>query len=203
MHARACNGSHVHHRAFGSFELLGQTARKHDGREEVHPEHLLPDVDRGVDGGQALSSFGLGRDRCIVHERVELLGVEPLFDLGDRSKGPLRVREVDLNVVFRPHFPRAVLGKGVSRAGYDPPARCREPFHGGVADAAACPGQEESSARIVWLDHIERLTSAGRIGGLGVEPRFAPGRIPRCAAKLDPIMQPKWPVLPELHDERG
>src|SRR5712691_7825906 len=35
-----------------------------------------------------------------------------------------------------------------------------------------------------------------------IEPRLAPRRARRLAGELDPVVQPEWPVLPELDQER-
>ena len=66
------------------FQFVDQAARQHDRREEIDLEHVLPDVERGVDRAEPLAAFGLGRDRGIVDQRVQLAVVEPLLDLGDR-----------------------------------------------------------------------------------------------------------------------
>src|SRR5262249_14999381 len=41
----------------------------------------------------------------------------------------------------------------------------------------------------------------GRATRSRIEPRLMPGRLERFASELHPVMQPEWPVLPELDQE--
>src|SRR5216683_950932 len=74
MNPRAGDGGYVDDGAFGGFELLQQAAREHDRCEEVHPEHMVPDIDGGIDRGQARAAVGLGRDRGVVDEGMQFAG---------------------------------------------------------------------------------------------------------------------------------
>ena len=100
--------------AFSSFD---QPARQHDRREEIHLEHLVPDVDRGIERAEPLAAVGLGRDRGVVDQRVQLVAVEPALDLLDRFQRVGLVGEIDLDVVLGAGVPRAVLRErdGASR----------------------------------------------------------------------------------------
>src|SRR5207302_7842199 len=90
-----------------------------------------------------------GRDRGIVDQRMQFAMVEPLLDLLDRGQRLVGVGEVDLDVILRPHFPRAVLRERMARACDHAPAGGREAFDREMADAAARPRQEQSAARLV------------------------------------------------------
>ena len=50
------------------------------------------------------------------------------------------VQQIELNVVFRPGWPRALVGKRMSGAGDHPPTGGGEALDGGMADAAAGTG---------------------------------------------------------------
>src|SRR5882757_3866885 len=60
-----------------------------------------------------------------------------------------------------------------------------------MADAAACPGEEQRAARlIVIVDcHLASLSQGN-------------SRVLCAALELQTIVQPIWPILPELHGER-
>ena len=60
---------------------------------------------RGVDRAEPLAAFGLGRDRGIVDQRVQLAVVEPPLDLGDRRIGVAGIGEIDLDVILRAPSP--------------------------------------------------------------------------------------------------
>ncbi len=70
-------------------------------------------------------------------------------DLLDGANRILRVREIDLEVVFGTHLPRTVLREGVARAGDHAPARGREPLDGGVADAPARTREQHDAPAFV------------------------------------------------------
>ena len=57
--------------------------------------------------------------------------------------------EIDLDVIFRPGFPRTVFRKRMPRTGNDAPAGGGKTLHRGMADAAACSGEQECTARLV------------------------------------------------------
>ena len=105
MHARAGDRGDVDHRALGRLELVEQAARQHDRREEIHLEHVVPDVARGVDRAEPLAARRLRRDRGVVDQRVQL-AVQPPLDLGDRRVGVVRIGEIDLDVILRARLPR-------------------------------------------------------------------------------------------------
>ena len=132
-------------------QLVHQAARQHDRREEVHLKHVVPDLARGVDRAEPLAAFGLGRDRGVVDQRMQLAVVEPVLDLGDRRIGARGVGEIDLDVILRAHLPRAVFRKAVARAGDHAPAGGGEALHRRVADAAACAGEQQGAARLVGI----------------------------------------------------
>jgi len=127
------------------------TAREHDGRKEVHLKDMIPHVDRGVDQRQPLAALRLGRDCRVVDERVELASVQASLDLDNGCARPLGIGEINLDVVLRSHLPRAIFGKGVSRAGNHAPAGGRKALDGGMAYAAARPGQQERAALLVGM----------------------------------------------------
>ena len=159
MHARARDRGDVDDRAPGGLELVHQSTRQHDRREEIHPEHVIPDLDRRVDRGEPLAALRLGRDRRIVDERVQLAMIEPLLDLTYGFERVCRISEIDLDVVLRTRLPWAVLRKRVTRTGDHAPAGGRETLDCRVPDPAACSGQEQCSARliVVWRDHAATL----------------------------------------------
>ena len=149
MHARARNRGDVDHRALRGLELVDEPAREHDRGEEIHPEDVVPHIDGGVERGEPLAALGLGRDCGVVDQRMQLAIVQALLDLVDCRKRAIRIGEIDLDVVLRAHLPRAVLRKCMTRAGDDAPAGGREALDGEMADAAARPGQEQRTARLV------------------------------------------------------
>src|SRR6516165_3594454 len=59
------------------------------------------------------------------------------------------IGKIDLNMIFGPHLPRAVLRKRVARAGDDAPPGCRKSLNRGVADATARSSEQEGAARLV------------------------------------------------------
>src|SRR5271166_4699331 len=201
MYPRARDRCHVHNGTLGCSELVEEPARKHDRGEEIHAKYMIPDIDRGVDRREALATFRLGRNRRVVDKSVELAGIQPLLDLDNGLMRSLRVREIDLNVVLRSHFPWAVFGEGVSRARDDAPASGGETLYSRVPDAAACSGEQEGAALLVGM----RCRHAGGFPtdhvGSRIEAPLAPRHAERGTAELHPIMQAKGPILPELRDQ--
>ncbi len=151
VHVRTGNGRHVHHRALGGFELLQQPARQHDRAEEVDLEHLVPDLDCGIERAHALAALGLGRDGGVVDQRVQLVAVQAALDFLDRLQGLGLVGEIDLDVVLGSCVPRAILRERVARAGDYPPAGGREALDGRMPNAAARSGEEQRAARLIAL----------------------------------------------------
>src|SRR5581483_974659 len=206
--ARARDRSDIHHRALDRLQLLDQPARQHDRGEEIDAEHLPPDLDRGVERAEPLAAFGLGRDRRVVDQRVQLVALDAPPDLLDRGYRVLLVGEIDLDVVLRSRLPGTVFRERMARAGDHAPARGRKPLDGGVADAAAGSGQEQGTARLVGLaarhggpvtyTHLWSPACAGTSGALSrIEPRLAPGGT--CAPEHDAVVQAERPLLPEFH----
>ena len=148
MHARARDRGDVDHRAFGSLELVEETARQHDRREEIHLKDMVPIVLRSRDRVEPLATFGFRRYRRIVDKGVQL-AVETALDLGYRQVGTGEVGEVDLNVVFRASLPWTVFRKGVARAGDHAPTRRGEALDSGVSDASAGAGEKKGSTRTI------------------------------------------------------
>src|SRR4051794_4376478 len=72
---------------------------------------------------------------------------ETVADVGDRAGGIGGGGEVDLDMVLRARVPRTILRERMPRAGDHAPAGRGETDHGGMADAAARPGQEQRTAR--------------------------------------------------------
>src|SRR6266849_1319706 len=72
----------------------------------------------------------------------------------------------------------------------------------------ACPmprlAPVKRSVRRCWLGcDVGMGVNSQKIGaGSRIEARLAPGPTECRTAELDPIMQPEWPVLPELHGQR-
>ena len=149
MHARARDRGDVHDRAVRFAELIHQAACQHDRREEIHLKNVAPHLARGVDRVEPLAAFGLGRDRGVVDQRMQLAVIEPRLDQGNRRIGARGVGEIDLDVILRSHLPRAVFRKAVARAGDHAPAGGGEALHRRVPDAAACAGQQQGAARVV------------------------------------------------------
>jgi hypothetical protein len=52
------------------------------------------------------------RNRRVVDQRMQSAAVEPLADHINGPGGILVIREIDLDMVFRPRFPRACSGNG-------------------------------------------------------------------------------------------
>src|SRR5207302_8259236 len=106
------------------------------------------------------AAFRLGRDRRVVDEGMELTALEPVLDLGDRRKRVVRIGEIDLDMIFRPRFPRAFLRERMPRAGDHPPAGAGKPLDRRMTDAAAGAGQQQGAARMVgWRGRHARSGS--------------------------------------------
>ncbi len=71
MHALAGDRGDVHHRTLGGDEFVHQSARQHDGREEIDLKHRLPVVFGGLDGVEAGATRLLRADRRVVDHRVK------------------------------------------------------------------------------------------------------------------------------------
>src|SRR3954453_15127700 len=85
----------------------------------------------------------LGRNAGVVDQRVQLAAMrfQPMADFRDRNTDIFLIGEVDLDVVFRPCRPWAILGKGLARTGDDTPTLARKALDRGMADTAAGAGQ--------------------------------------------------------------
>src|SRR3954464_4274072 len=83
---------------------------------------------------------------------------ETVADVGDRARGIGGGGEVDLDMVLRACVPRTILRERMPRAGDHAPAGRGETDHGGMADAAARPGQEQRTARRVGRLRHEGLS---------------------------------------------
>ncbi len=106
--------------------------------------------------------------------------------------GVVGIGEIDLDVILRPRFPRAIFRKRMARAGDDAPAGGGEALHRGVADAAAGSGEQQRAARLVGL----RLRSpCSTHTSSRIKPRLAPRRAKAFAAELDALVQAERPVL--------
>ena len=136
---------HVDHRTVRVLQFLDQPTGQHHGREKIHLEDGFPIGDRRVDGSQPHAALGLRRNARIVDERVEPALGKALPHFADGRFDIVRVREVELEMIFRSHLPRAVLGKGMARAGDDTPARRGKSLHGRVADAPRGAGQQHGA----------------------------------------------------------
>src|SRR5581483_5568928 len=108
-----------------------------------------PHLHLGLDRGEPFAAGSLGRDRGIVNQRVQLAGLESALDLGNRRERAVAVAEVDLDVILRSRFPRAVFWERMPRAGDHVPTGGGKTLHRGVADAAAGAGEEQGTARLV------------------------------------------------------
>src|SRR6185312_2658659 len=122
---------------------------------------------------------------------------EPPLDLVDRLERIGLVREIDLDVIFRSRLPRAILRKGMTRTGDDAPAGGREPFDRRVADAAACPSEQQGASRF-----FRRTGHDGANTSSGIEPRLDPWLAGLGAAEFNAVVQAERAVLPEFDDER-
>ena len=89
-----------------------------------------------------------------------------------------RVGEIDLDVILRPHLPRAVLREGVARAGDHAPAGGREALHRRMADAAARAGEQQRAARLVVVRSRHVSSSQALHASSRIQPRLGPRLAP-------------------------
>ena len=115
---------------------------------------MVPYVERGIDGGEALAGLRLRGDRRVVDERVELVVIEPPLDLCDRLARALGIGKIDLDVVLGSHLPWAVFWKRVARAGNHAPAGGGEALDGRMPNAAARSGKKERAALLIGRGHV-------------------------------------------------
>ena len=116
MHAAAGDGGDVDDGTLGNLELFDETARQHQGAEEIDLEDGLPVGERRLDGIEARAIRPLGRYRRIVDERVQApaLVFETFFGVRDSRRRVCRIGEINLQMVLRARLPGAILGKGMS-----------------------------------------------------------------------------------------
>jgi len=133
------------------------------------------------------------------------LAVQPIPDLSDGARRVVGIGEIDLDVVFGPCFPRAVLRKRMARAGDHAPAGGGEAFDRRMADPAARSREEQRAARLVCLrtghaiPEMVLLCDRQVDASLRVEPRLVPRRIRAVAFELEAIVQSKRALLPEFY----
>ena len=137
MHARACNGGDIHHRALGGFQLIQKPARQHDGGVEIDLKHMLPVGFFGFQRVQARAACLFGADGGVVDERMEAraLRFQLLLHHADGAHGVFGVGKINFDMILRPRIPRAVFRKGIARAGDDAPAGGGKAFHRGMPNA--------------------------------------------------------------------
>jgi hypothetical protein len=58
-----------------------------------------------------LPPSALGEIAALLTSAMQFAVIEPLLDLGDGCERAAGIGQVDLDVILRPHFPRAVLRK--------------------------------------------------------------------------------------------
>src|SRR5580698_3833509 len=116
--------------------------------------------------------------------------VDAPLDFRNRLIGVLRLRQIDLNVILGSSLPGTILRERVARAGDDAPAGSRKALDGGVANAAACSGEEKGATRLIAIRHSRCP--------LRIEPRLAPRRVRMLAPKRNPVMQAERTLLPKL-----
>ena len=139
--AAAGDRRHVDHAALGRGQFVDQAARQRDGREEIDIEDLAPEIERRVYGTEPRAARPLGRDCCIVHERIELAAGQSRPDLLDAAADIDRIGEIELDMILAAAWPGAERAEWLARNGDDPPAVGAELLHRCVADAAARAGQ--------------------------------------------------------------
>src|SRR5690606_36112698 len=120
--------------------------REHDGREEVHLEDSLPILELRINGAETRAAGAFGADSGIVDQRFQprALILQALAHLLDGAQCILRIRQIDLDMVLRPHLPRAILWEWLARASNHPPSGGGEPLYGGVANPARGAGKNQS-----------------------------------------------------------
>src|SRR4030095_17088685 len=90
----------------------------------------------------------LGRDRGIVHQRIEPSATQAVADVFDTAADVARIGKVDLHVVLVAAWPRAERAERLARYGDHPPAAGAEFLHRGVADAAAWAGAPQGACGV-------------------------------------------------------
>ena len=71
VNAGPCNGGDIDDGPLRLCELLFQPASQNHRREEIDVKHLAPVAQIGVQRAEPFSRWPLGRDPCIVHQRIE------------------------------------------------------------------------------------------------------------------------------------
>ena len=150
MHFGAGDRRHVDHGALRGLQFLQQSARQHDGGEEVDLEHRLPVMLAGLERIHPSATCKLGADGGVVHQCIQLRAVRlQLFPHErDRLVRVLGRGEVNDDVILWARIPRAILGERLARTGDDAPSRRREALHGGVPDATGGAGQNQGLAGV-------------------------------------------------------
>src|SRR4029079_15141770 len=137
MYPRAGYRGHVHDRALGGLQLVDQSAREHDRREEVDLKYVVPVVIGGVERREPAAAVGFWRDSSVVDEGVQLTCVEPALDLRNCLARICLVGKVHLNVILGSGFPWTIFRKRIARTGDDAPAGGGKTLHCRVARGTA------------------------------------------------------------------
>src|SRR6185312_16418489 len=109
-------------------------------------EDVVPAADVAVEAAHALLVGRLRRHAGIVDEGMQRLAVEQRLRLGDEGIDALGVAEIGGDVVRPVGIALAFRRHRLARAGDDLPAGLAEMPHGGMADAAAGAGEDETLA---------------------------------------------------------
>src|SRR5690242_20860300 len=99
MHPAAGDRRDVHHRALRRRKLVDQAARQRDRREEIHVEHLPPEIEGRVDRAEARAVLALGGNRSVVDESVEP-AADALADLLDAAPELQGSGEIELDMIL-------------------------------------------------------------------------------------------------------
>ncbi|MNN67683.1 hypothetical protein D3C81_1833290 [compost metagenome] len=86
--------------------------------------------------------------------QLAAIGFQPAADFSNRFADVFLIGQIDLYVIFRTRWPRAVFGKILTRAGNDAPTRAREALDRGMANAATCPCQHQGLTFRICLGSI-------------------------------------------------